>query len=81
MSYVFEGPLVGSVLLGGPAGETDSGSMAGRSRRCRLAEVSVVDEVEKDVVGRAEDGHGQLNQSGPTGRLGTAGLADHFLQE
>ena len=47
----------------------------------RLAELSVVDEVEKDVVGRAEDGQGQLNQSGPTVRFGTAGLADHFLQE
>ena len=47
----------------------------------RLAELSVVDEEEKDGVGRAEDGQSQLNQSGPTGHFGTAGLADHFLQE
>ena len=47
----------------------------------RLAELSVVDEVEKDVVGRAEDGQSQLNESGPTGPFGTARLADHFLQE
>ena len=47
----------------------------------RFAELSVVDEVEKDVVGRAEDGQSQLNQGGPTGRFGTAGMTGHFLQE
>ena len=47
----------------------------------RFAELSVVDEVENDVVGRAEDGHGQLNKDEPTVRFGTAGLAGHFLQE
>ena len=47
----------------------------------RFAELSVVDEVEKDVVGRAEDGQSQLNQGGPTGRFGTAGLTGHFIQE
>ena len=30
----FVGPLVGPVLMGGPAGESDARSMAGRSRRC-----------------------------------------------
>ena len=34
MSYVFDGQLVGPVLLGGLAGETDARSMAGRSRIC-----------------------------------------------
>ena len=47
----------------------------------RFAELSVVDEVENDVVGRAEDGQGQLNKDEPTGRFGTAGLAGQFLQE
>ena len=41
----------------------------------RFAELSVVDEVDNDVVGRAEDGQSQLNQDEPTGRFGTAGLA------
>ena len=41
----------------------------------RFTELSVVDEVDNDVVGRAEDGQSQLNQDEPTGRFGTAGLA------
>ena len=40
----------------------------------RFTELSVVDEVDNDVVGRAEDGQSQLNQDEPTGRFGTAGL-------
>ena len=47
----------------------------------RFAELSVVDEVDNDVVGRAEDGQCQLHQDEPTGRFGTAGLAGQFLQE
>ena len=47
----------------------------------RFAECSVVDEVENDVVGCAEDGQSQLNQDDPTAGFGTAGLAGHFLQE
>ena len=47
----------------------------------RFAELSVVDEEEKDVVGRAEDGPIQLNQDEPTGPFGTEGLAGQFLQE
>ena len=47
----------------------------------RFAELSVVDEVDNDVVGRAEDGQSQLNQDEPIGPFGTAGLAGQFLQE
>ena len=47
----------------------------------RLAELSVVDEVDNDVVGCAEDSQSQLNQGEPTGCFGTAGLAGHFLHE
>ena len=47
----------------------------------RFAELSVVDEVDNDVVGRAEDGQSQLNQDEPTGPFGTAVLAGQFLQE
>ena len=47
----------------------------------RFAEFSVVDEVDNDVVGRAEDGQSQLNKDEPTGRFGTARIASHFLQE
>ena len=36
----------------------------------RFAELSVVDEVDNDVVGRVEDGQSQLNQDEPTGRFG-----------
>ena len=46
----------------------------------RSAEFSVVDKVDNDVVGRAEDGQSQLNQDEPTGPFSTAGLAGHFLQ-
>ena len=116
MSYVVDGQLVGPVLLGGPAGETDVRSMAGvtgrpsgrdgctvdgrcyweaqRERRMhgrwlgaveyaekRFAELSVVDEVDNDIVGRAEDGQRQLHQDEPTGPFGTVGLAGQFLQE
>ena len=56
-------------------------SDAAEDDETRFAELSVVDEVEKGVVGRAEDGQSQLNQGGPTARFGTAGLADHFLRE
>ena len=47
----------------------------------RFAELSVVDEIDDDVVGRAEDSQSQLNQHENTGRFGTAGMAGHFLQE
>ena len=47
----------------------------------RFAELSVVDEVDNDVIGRAGDGQSQLNQDGPTARFGTAGLTGQFLQE
>ena len=47
----------------------------------RFAELSVIDEVDNDVVGCAEDGQSQLNQDEPTGRFCTAGLAGQFLQE
>ena len=47
----------------------------------RFSELSVVDEVENEVVGRAEDGQIQLNQDESTGRFGTAGLVGHFLEE
>ena len=45
----------------------------------RFPELSDVDEVDDDVVGRAEDGQSQLNQHEPTGRFGTVGIAGHFL--
>ena len=47
----------------------------------RFAELSVIDEVDNDVIGRAEDGQCQLHQDEPTGPFGTAGLAGQFLQE
>ena len=47
----------------------------------RFAELGVVDEIDNDVVGRAEDGQCQLHQDEPTGPFGTAGLAGQFLQE
>ena len=47
----------------------------------RFSELSVVDEVESNVVGCAEDSQSELNQDESTGRFGTAGLAGHFLQE
>ena len=47
----------------------------------RSAELSVVDEIQNDVVGCAEDGQSQLNQDEPTGRFGAVGIAGHFLQE
>ena len=38
----------------------------------RFAELSIVDEIQNDVVGCAEDGQSQLNQDEHTARFGTA---------